>query len=51
MSGLVDSPENYKKVTYALSPDKGGTRLTITQDNNATEDEKKTLRTELENGA
>jgi uncharacterized protein YndB with AHSA1/START domain len=40
MSGLADVPENYKKVTYALTSGKGGTTLTITQDNNATEEEK-----------
>jgi uncharacterized protein YndB with AHSA1/START domain len=41
MSGVADSPENYKKVTYKLTPEKTGTRLTITQDNNATEEEQK----------
>jgi uncharacterized protein YndB with AHSA1/START domain len=40
MSGVADSPENYKKVTYKLTPEKKGTRLTITQDNNASEEEK-----------
>ncbi len=40
MSGLEDKPENYKRVTYELSPENAGTRLTLTQDNNATEDEK-----------
>ena len=40
MSGTPDLPENYKKVTYKLTPEKGGTRLTIVQDNNATEEEK-----------
>lgn len=34
MSGLEDKPENYKKVSYTLSPAIGGTKLTITQDNN-----------------
>jgi len=38
MAGLPDTPENYKKVTYALAPEYGGTRLTVTQDNNATEE-------------
>lgn len=40
MSGLADSPENYKRVRYALEPEDGGTKITITQDNNATEEEK-----------
>ena len=40
MSGLADKPENYKKVTYELAADGDGTKLTITQDNNATEEEK-----------
>jgi uncharacterized protein YndB with AHSA1/START domain len=40
MSALPDKPENYKKVTYELVPGHGGTRLTLTQDNNATEDER-----------
>ncbi|MDD1665986.1 MAG: SRPBCC domain-containing protein [Methanomicrobiales archaeon] len=40
MSGLPDAPENYKTVTYELAPERGGTRLTLTQDNNATEEEK-----------
>ena len=40
MSGLPDRPENYKKVRYELTPEKGGTRLTLTQDNNATEEER-----------
>ena len=38
LSGLPDAPEHYKKVTYALAPENGGTRLTVTQDNNATEE-------------
>lgn len=40
MSGLEDKPENYKKVTYSLSPTIGGTKLTITQDNNPSEEAK-----------
>src|SRR6476661_3907644 len=36
LAGLPDKPENYKTVHYELSPEDGGTRLTITQDNNAT---------------
>ena len=38
LAGLPDEPEHYKKVTYALAPENGGTRLTVTQDNNATEE-------------
>ena len=41
LSGLPDSPENYHTVTYTLSEKGGSTEVTITQDNNATEDEKK----------
>ncbi len=40
IAGLADEPENYKKVTYELTSNDGGTELTITQDNNATEEEK-----------
>jgi uncharacterized protein YndB with AHSA1/START domain len=39
MAGLPDVPENYKTVRYELSPDGSGTRLTITQDNNTSQDE------------
>ena len=39
LSGTPDSPENYKTVKYELFPDGGKTRLAITQDNNATEEE------------
>ena len=39
MAGLPDALENYKTVRYELSPDGSGTRLTITQDNNANQDE------------
>ena len=35
LAGLPDVPENYKTVQYELSPENGGTKLTITQDNNA----------------
>jgi uncharacterized protein YndB with AHSA1/START domain len=40
MSGLPDVPENYKKVTYELVPEPGGTRLILIQDNNTTEEER-----------
>jgi len=39
LAGVPDVPENYKTVRYELSPAGGGTRLTITQDNNATQEE------------
>ncbi len=37
LSGLPDVPENYQTVRYDLSTEGRGTRLTITQDNNATQ--------------
>jgi uncharacterized protein YndB with AHSA1/START domain len=37
LSGLPDVPENYQTVSYELSTEAGGTRLTISQDNNATQ--------------
>jgi uncharacterized protein YndB with AHSA1/START domain len=40
MSGLADVPENYKMVRYDLTPEHGGTQLTVTQDNNTTEEER-----------
>jgi len=40
MSGLADRPENYKVVTYDLIPEKDGTLVTVTQDNNLTEEER-----------
>lgn len=39
LAGLPDLPENYKLVRYELSSEGSGTRLTITQDNNATPEE------------
>ena len=39
LAGLPDIPENYKTVRYELSPENGRTRVTITQDNNATQEE------------
>ncbi len=39
LSGLPDIPENYQTVRYDLSAEGGGTRLTITQDNNATQED------------
>ncbi len=40
MAGLPDTPENYKRVAYELRPENGGTLLTLTQDNNASEEDK-----------
>jgi len=39
LSGVPDSPENYHTVTYTLSAQGDDTKVTITQDNNATEEE------------
>ena len=39
LSGLTDTPENYNTVRYELSPAGDGTKLTITQDNNSTQEE------------
>jgi uncharacterized protein YndB with AHSA1/START domain len=39
LSALADIPENYKTVRYELSADDKGTRLTITQDNNTSQEE------------
>jgi len=39
MGGLPDTPENYKTVRYELSSQGGQTQLTITQDNNASEED------------
>jgi uncharacterized protein YndB with AHSA1/START domain len=40
LSGVPDSPENYHTVSYQLSEKNGRTRVTISQDKNATEEEK-----------
>jgi uncharacterized protein YndB with AHSA1/START domain len=40
MGGKVDKPENYNLVTYDLAPVEGMAKLTVTQDNVATENEK-----------
>ncbi len=37
LSGLPDVPENYQTVRYELSPEGSGTRVSVTQDNNATQ--------------
>ena len=39
MGGSEDRPENYHTVTYELADDGGRTRLTLTQDNNATQED------------
>jgi len=39
LAGLPDLPENYKTVRYELFPQGDGTKLTITQGNNATQEE------------
>lgn len=41
LSGVPDVPENYKTVRYELSSEDSGTKLTITQDNNSTQEEAK----------
>jgi len=41
LAGLPDTPENYKTVRYELDPDGDRTKLTITQDNNSSQDEAK----------
>lgn len=38
MSGLPDAPENYQKVIYELEPTGDGTKLTITQEGNKSEE-------------
>jgi uncharacterized protein YndB with AHSA1/START domain len=40
LSGVPDSPENYHTVTYTVVDRGGSTEVTISQDNNATEEEK-----------
>ena len=37
LSGLPDIPENYQTVRYELAAEGGGTKLTIIQNNNATQ--------------
>jgi uncharacterized protein YndB with AHSA1/START domain len=39
LSGLPDLPENYKTVRYELSAEGRATRLTVIQDNNASQEE------------
>ena len=39
LGGLPDVPENYHTITYTLRGEVGGTRLELTQDNNASDAE------------
>ncbi|MHC6218923.1 SRPBCC domain-containing protein [Arthrobacter sp. MMS24-S77] len=39
LSGQDDAPENYHTLTWTLEPEGGATKLTLTQDNNASPDE------------
>jgi uncharacterized protein YndB with AHSA1/START domain len=39
LAGVPDTPENYKTVRYELEAQPGGTRLTVTQDSNASQEE------------
>lgn len=39
MSGQEDAPESYHTIVYTLVEDDGGTRLSLSQDNNASEQE------------
>lgn len=39
LAGKPDLPENYQTVSYILDPDGSATRLTVTQNNNASQDE------------
>jgi uncharacterized protein YndB with AHSA1/START domain len=39
LAGLPDQPENYHTVTIQLSPEGDRTRVSLTQDNNSTEEE------------
>ncbi len=39
LSGVPDAPENYNTVSYELSAQGAGTKLTVTQDNNANQEE------------
>lgn len=39
LGGQPDVPENYHTLTYELAPSEGGTRLSLSQDNNASQEE------------
>lgn len=38
LSGVPDLPENYHRLTYVLTPERGGTRIALDQGNNPTEE-------------
>jgi uncharacterized protein YndB with AHSA1/START domain len=38
MSGKDDVPENYQRVTYRIQPIDGGCRVSVSQDNNASQE-------------
>ena len=38
LSGLADAPDSYHTVTIELAEESGGTRVTLSQDNNATDE-------------
>jgi len=40
MAGLPDKPENYHTVSIQLTPEGNATRVSLTQDNNSTEQER-----------
>jgi uncharacterized protein YndB with AHSA1/START domain len=40
MAGLPDTPENYHTVSIQLTPEGNATRVSLTQDNNSTEQER-----------
>jgi uncharacterized protein YndB with AHSA1/START domain len=40
LAGLPDKPENYHTVSIQLAPEGNGTRVSLTQDNNSTEEER-----------
>ena len=40
MAGLEDKAENYKKVTYEITADGDETLVTLTQNNNSSQEEK-----------
>ncbi|HET9946487.1 MAG TPA: SRPBCC domain-containing protein [Patescibacteria group bacterium] len=40
LSGITDTPENYHTVSYELTSEDNKTKVVLTQDNNASEDEK-----------
>jgi uncharacterized protein YndB with AHSA1/START domain len=43
MGGSEDKPENYHTVMFGLAENRGKTTLTLTQDNNATQEEADTM--------